>query len=50
MNEKMYKSMSVIGAGNLVIGIISIVTGVASGVILIISGARLLKKKSEILF
>ena len=50
MNEKLYKTMSVCGAGNLTIGIISMVVGVISGVLLIISGARLLKKRSEIMF
>ena len=50
MNEKLYKTMGVCGAGNLTIGIIAIVTGIVSGVILIISGARLLKKRSEIMF
>ncbi len=50
MNEKLYKTMGVTGAGNLTIGIITIVTGVVSGILLIISGARLLKKRSEIIF
>ena len=50
MNEKLYKTMGVTGAGNLTVGIISIVVGVVSGVLLIISGARLLKKRSEIMF
>ena len=50
MNEKLYKTMGVCGAGNLVIGIVSIAVGVVSGVLLIISGARLLKKRSEIIF
>ena len=50
MNEKLYKAMGVSGAGNLVIGIISIVTGVVCGILLIITGARLLKKRSEIMF
>ncbi len=50
MNEKLYKTMGVGGAGNITIGIISIVTGVVSGVLLIITGARLLKKRSEIMF
>ena len=50
MNEKLYKTMGVSGAGNITIGIISIVTGVVSGIILIITGARLLKKRSEIMF
>ena len=50
MNEKLYKTMGVTGAGSLAIGIISIVTGVVSGILLIISGAKLLKKRSEIMF
>ena len=50
MNEKLYKMMGVSGAGNLTIGIVSVVTGVVGGVLLIITGARLLKKRSEILF
>ena len=50
MNEKLYKTMGVSGAGNITIGIIAVVTGVVSGVLLIITGARLLKKRSEIIF
>ena len=49
MNEKLYKMMGVSGAGNITLGIISIVTGVATGVLLIITGARLLKKRSDIM-
>ena len=50
MNEKLYKMMGASGAGNIAIGIISVVTGVVGGVLLIITGARLLKKRSEIMF
>lgn len=50
MGEKIYKSMAITGAGNIVIGIIMITAGVACGVISIISGARLLKNKSDIMF
>lgn len=50
MSEKLYKTMGVTGAGNLTIGIVAIVAGVVSGILLIISGARLLKKRSEIIF
>ena len=50
MSEKLYKNLGVSGAGNIAIGTISIVIGVTCGVLLIISGARLLKKRSEILF
>ena len=38
-NEKTYKLMSVIGAGNIV-----------SGILMIVGGARLLKGKSDLLF
>jgi len=50
MNEKIYKSMGVIGAANLAIGICILVGGIASGILLIINGGRLLKNKSKILF
>ena len=50
MNEKLYKMMGVSCAGNIAIGIVSIVTGTVGGVLLIITGARLLKKRSEIMF
>ncbi|MGN0335246.1 MAG: hypothetical protein ACI4DV_06255 [Lachnospiraceae bacterium] len=50
MSEKIYKTIRNTGAGNIAIGIIAIVTGVVSGVLLIVSGAGLLKKKSEIMF
>ena len=50
MNEKLYKMMGVSGAGNITIGIVSLVTGIVGGVLLIITGARLLKKRSEIMF
>lgn len=50
MSEKLYKRMGVTGAGNITIGVICVVTGVVNGILLIISGARLLKKRSEIMF
>lgn len=50
MGEKIYKSMAITGAGNVVIGIIIMATGVACGIISIVSGARLLKNKSDIMF
>lgn len=49
MNEKIYKTMSSAGACSLTVGIVVLVTGIASGIMMIVSGARLLKKKSEIL-
>lgn len=50
MGEKAYKSMSRVGALNIVVGIIVLVLGVASGVLLIVGGGRLNKNKSEIMF
>ena len=48
MNEKVYKTMAGIGGGTLAIGIVVLVTGIVSGSMLIISGARLIKKKYEL--
>lgn len=48
--ERAYKTMSRVGAGNIAIGIVMIVTGVAAGIVAIISGANLLKRKSELTF
>lgn len=50
MNEKIYKTMSTTGAGSMVIGIVMLVAGAVCGILAIINGARLLKKKSEIIF
>lgn len=50
VGEKEYKTMSGAGALNIVIGIVSLCVGVASGVLLIISGAKLLARKSKIMF
>lgn len=41
--------MSGAGVCSLVIGIITLTTGIAAGVLMIISGVRLLKRKSDIL-
>ena len=48
--EKVYKTMRNAGVINLVIGSVIITAGVAAGVLAIISGACLLKRKSEITF
>jgi hypothetical protein len=50
MSEKIYLTMKSVGVWNLVMGILFIVAGIAGGIIMIVSGGRLLKKKSEILF
>ena len=50
MSEKIYSTMKSVGIGNLVTGILIIVVGIAGGIIMIISGAKLLNKKKDILF
>ncbi len=50
MNEKIYKTMSITGAGNIALGVVAIVSGVACGVLAIVSGARILKCKADIIF
>lgn len=48
--EKIYKTMKSVGVWNLVLGILMIIAGIISGVLLILNGAKLLKKKSDLLF
>lgn len=48
--EKVYRTMRNAGVCNIVIGIIICTIGLTAGIIGIISGAILLKKKSEIIF
>lgn len=48
MNEKIYKTLSLSGAGNIVIGIVILSCGIACGVMAIVSGARMLRRKSDI--
>lgn len=50
MNEKAYKTMSLVGATGITVGIIVMVTGVAAGIISIVSGAKLLKDKKGLTF
>lgn len=49
MNEKIYKTMSNSGTCSLVLGILILVLGTASGVLMILNGAKLLRRKSDIL-
>ncbi|MDY3250561.1 MAG: hypothetical protein SOX32_09490 [Candidatus Choladocola sp.] len=49
MNEKLFKTVANTGIWNLVMGIIMIVTGVTTGVILLVSGAKLIKSKNNVL-
>ena len=48
--EKIYKTMRNAGAASVAVGIVVAVTGLAAGIIAIVSGAVLLKRKSEITF
>lgn len=48
--EKVYKTMRNTGIINIIIGSVIITAGVATGVLAIISGAILMKRKSEITF
>lgn len=48
--ERAYKVMSSSGAISLAVGILTITVGVVCGVLSIVTGARLLKRKSDIIF
>ncbi|HWT27039.1 MAG TPA: hypothetical protein VN131_03800 [Mobilitalea sp.] len=50
MMEKIYHTMKSVGVWNLVLGILLIVSGILAGVFMIVNGAQLLKKKSDLLF
>lgn len=49
-NEKIYKTMTSVGAADLAVGIVVLLTGIVAGVLLIVNGARLLKGKSDLIF
>lgn len=49
MKEKIYKTMSVSGAGSIALGITVLVTGLAAGILMIVSGGALLKRRNDIL-
>lgn len=49
MNEKLYKTMTRSGVCGIVVGIITLITGISAGILMIVSGSRLLKRKSDIL-
>ncbi len=50
MEEKLYRSMKSIGAANLVTGILIIVFGITAGVAVIVNGAKILSKRSDLTF
>ena len=47
--EKVYKTLNDTGAANIALGIIVLVTGVASGILMIIGGAKLLRRKRSVM-
>lgn len=49
MLEKIYRRVTSASAASIVCGIISILAGVATGVILIVSGARLLASRTDMM-
>lgn len=50
MSEKTYKVMKHTGGISIALGIVSIAVGVAVGIMTILTGAKLLKAKSDITF
>lgn len=50
MEEKTFKTMNGAGALSIVLGIVGITVGVTGGILLIVSGAKLLSRKSKMLF
>lgn len=50
MEERTYKALNFGGSTGIVTGIIVLVVGVAAGVMMIVSGARMLAEKKNILF
>ncbi len=50
MEEKVYRTMHGTGATNIVVGVLTLIVGITSGILLIVGGAKLLSRKSNILF
>ncbi|MCI8886458.1 MAG: hypothetical protein HFG70_00055 [Hungatella sp.] len=48
--ERIYKTMRNTGAANIAVGIVLISVGLIAGIVSIVTGAILLKRKSEITF
>jgi hypothetical protein len=50
MEERVYKTMKSAGVSNLIMGIVIMLAGIGIGVMVVINGARLLQRKSDLLF
>lgn len=48
--EKVYKSMGLVGASNIALGIIIMTIGLVAGILSIVGGGLLLKRKADITF
>lgn len=48
--EKVYRTMRNTGAASIAVGIIMIVAGLGTGIVAVVSGAVLLKRRSELTF
>lgn len=49
-NEKTYKTLSVVGGGNIALGIVILLAGISAGILMIVSGGRLLSAKKDLTF
>ncbi|MBO4477184.1 MAG: hypothetical protein J5757_02525 [Lachnospiraceae bacterium] len=50
MGEKLYRSLTMSGAGSIAVGVVVVVTGLAAGIIAIINGAHTLANRKNITF
>lgn len=50
MEEKVYHTMKSVGIANLVFGILILLFGLATGIAVIVNGAKLLARKSDLTF
>ena len=50
MGEKLYRSLTMSGAGSIAVGIVVVVTGLAAGIVAIVNGARILINRKNITF
>lgn len=48
--EKVYKTMTSVGAINLIFGIVTIVCGAVMGAFMVVNGARLLHRRKDLTF
>lgn len=49
MNEKIYRTLTATGAGDIVLGIVMVVVGLSAGILAIVNGARLLSSRKNVM-